>query len=63
MTERYIVVKLTYDFGKSLYAVVDRAKIYKSERKAIAERKRLNEVDDSINRAFAMARQDRKEQK
>lgn len=49
--------------GKYLYAVVDQKKFFNSERKALKECQRLNEVEDSINRAFTMTAQDRKEQK
>lgn len=63
MNARYITLITTLDNGERLYIVIDRAMIFNSERKAMIECKRLNEVEDSINRAFAMAAQDRKEQK
>ena len=60
---RYIIIRLETADGKSLYAVVDQKKFFSSERKALKECNRLNEVEDSINRAFTMAAQDRKKQK
>ena len=60
---RYIIIRLETADGKSLYAVVDLKKFFSSERKALKECNRLNEVEDSINRAFTMAAQDRKKQK
>ena len=63
MNARYITLFTTLDNGERLYIVIDRTMIFNSERKAMKECKRLNEVEDSINRAFAMAAQDRKEQK
>lgn len=62
MTDRYITLRLMADKGKPLYVVIDRRMIFRSERKAIAERKRLNELDDSINRTFRIAEEDRKKQ-
>ena len=59
---RYLIIRLETANGKSLYAVVDQKKFFNSERKALKECHRLNEVEDSINRAFSMAAQDRKEQ-
>ena len=63
MNARYITLFLRGDDGQHAYVVVDRRLIFSSERKARAERDRLNELDSSINRAFAMAAQDRNEQK
>ncbi len=63
MNARYITLITTLDNGERLYIIVDRTKMFNSERKAMKECRRLNEVEDSINRAFAMAAQDRKEQK
>ena len=63
MNARYITLITTLDNGERLYIVIDRTKMFNSERKAMKECKRLNEVEDSINRAFTMAEQDRKEQK
>ena len=60
---RYLIIRLETADNKSLYAVVDRKKFFSSEKKALKECNRLNEVEDSINRAFTMAAQDRKKQK
>lgn len=63
MNVRYITLITTLDNGERLYIVIDRTKLFNSEREAMKECKRLNEVEDSIKRAFAMAAQDRKEKK
>ena len=59
MSDRYIMLIMKADDGESLYTVVDRTMIFNSERKARKEMRRLNELDDSINRAFDVAREDK----
>lgn len=59
MNARYITLITTLDNGERLYIIVDRTKMFKSERKAMKECRRLNEVEDSINRAFTMAKEDK----
>ena len=65
MNCRYITLITTLDSGERLYIIVDRTKMFNNEREAMKECKRLNEVEDSIKLAFAMAKEDkeRKEQK
>lgn len=58
---RYLIIRLETANNKSLYAVVDSKKFFSSEKKALKECNRLNEVEYSINRTFTMAAQDRKE--
>ena len=60
MSDRFILLMMKADNGESLYTVVDRTKIFNSEREARKEMRRLNELDDSIIRAFDMAREDKK---
>ena len=59
MNARYITLIMTLDNGERLYIVIDQMMMFTSERKAMKECKRLNEVEDSINRAFAMAKEDK----
>lgn len=59
MSDRFIMLMMKADNGESLYTLVDRTKIFNSERKAMKEMRRLNELDDSINRAFDVAREDK----
>lgn len=59
MRDRYITLIVRDDNGQRLYVVVDRRMIFSSEMKAFKEQRRLNGVDDSINRAFDMAREDK----
>lgn len=64
MADRYIILHVSIDNGERLYIVVDRKKIFNSERKASNECRRLNELEDSVIRTFDMAAEDkrRKEQ-
>lgn len=60
MADRYIILHASIDNGERLYIIVDRKKIFNSERKACSECRRLNELEDSVIRTFAMAAEDKR---